>query len=55
MLAIMLTLASCARDTKKANDIPCEALELIFYEKIEPLDAELSVLRNNAVIEEVCK
>lgn len=55
MLAVMLTLTSCAIDTKKANDIPCEALELIFYEKIEPIDAELAVLKNNAVIDEVCK
>ena len=51
----MLILTSCGIATRKASGIPCEALELIFYEKIEPLDAEVSVLENNAVIEEVCK
>lgn len=52
LFAIMLTLMGCAKNT---SGIPCEALEVIYYENIEPLEAEIEVLKNNAVIEEVCK
>lgn len=52
MLGIMQILTACVRNS---NGIPCEALELIYYNDIQPLDAELAVLRNNAVIEEICK
>jgi hypothetical protein len=47
----MLTLTSCGRNIK---GIPCEALKEVYYTNIEPLSAEEEVLRNNAVISELC-
>ena len=51
LLALMLTLTSCA----KSIGVPCEALTLIYYEDIQPEQAETDVLLNNAVIEELCR
>jgi hypothetical protein len=51
LLALMLTLASCVRST----GVPCEALTLIYYDDIQPEQAEINVLLNNAVIEELCQ
>lgn len=48
----MQMLTNCAANT---NGIPCEALNLIYYDEIYPLEAEIEVLKNNAVIEEVCR
>ena len=53
MLGLTQILSACAKNISQG--IPCEALSLIYYEDIQPLSAEIEVLRNNAVIEEVCK
>ena len=53
LLALMLALTSCAENTK-AKSVPCEALKEIYYENIEPLQAEIDVLLNNTVIDEAC-
>lgn len=48
-----LMLTSCARNIN--GDIPCEALEVIYYKDVQPVEAEEQLLRNNAVIEEMCQ
>lgn len=53
MLGLTQILSNCATNTSVG--VPCEALALIYYDEIEPLDAEIEILKNNAVIEEVCQ
>jgi hypothetical protein len=51
VLGTMLTLTGCVKSIK---GVPCNALREVFYESIEPIEAEEEVLRNNAVILELC-
>lgn len=44
-------LTGCVKSIK---GVPCNALREVFYESIEPIEAEEEVLRNNAVILELC-
>lgn len=55
MILFFSCLAMCSCSHKNLNGIPCEALNLIYYEEIYPLEAEIEVLKNNAVIEEICR
>ena len=49
----MLTLTSCVRNISVG--VPCEALQVIYYEDVKPESAEVELLLNNEVISEVCK
>ena len=52
-LGLMLTLTSCVRNISVG--VPCEALQVIYYEDVKPESAEVELLLNNEVISEVCK
>lgn len=54
LLASMLTLAGCNGSIRK-NSVPCEALTVVYYNDIQPSQAESEVLLNNAVIEDLCR
>lgn len=56
VLAIVLSvMTSCRNIARNTNGVPCEALIVVKYDSIEPLDAEIEVVKNNLVIEEVCR
>ena len=56
VLAIVLSvMTSCKNTARNTNGVPCEALIVVKYDSIEPLDAEIEVVKNNLVIEEVCR
>lgn len=54
MIVFFLCLVASSCCIKNKGEIPCSTLALVYYDDIQPLEAEVNVLLNNAVIEEIC-
>jgi hypothetical protein len=51
IFVVILILSGCVKNIK---GIPCKALKEVYYIDIKPQSAEEEVLKNNAVISELC-